>query len=104
MSNFAWSYVFESGKHATKVQTVEERASSEIPVPPPKPLLVAMPLPSQDEEFPLLVLSHGYLLYNSFYSQLIQHVASHGFIVVAPQVSLSVSLSNFLSYCYWKNL
>ncbi|KAJ0091834.1 hypothetical protein Patl1_25336 [Pistacia atlantica] len=54
------------------------------PVPPPKPLLIAMPTDAGD--FPLLLFLHGYLLYNSFYSQLIQHVASHGFIVIAPQL------------------
>ncbi|PON79987.1 Chlorophyllase [Parasponia andersonii] len=91
MSPFTCSNVFESGKHATKVQIVEAArggttSESEVPVPPPKPLLIATPLPSQEGEFPLLVFSHGYLLYNSFYSQLIQHVASHGFIVVAPQL------------------
>ncbi|POO02095.1 Chlorophyllase [Trema orientale] len=91
MSPFTCSNVFESGKHATKVQIVEAAgggttSESEVRVPPPKPLLIATPLPPQEGEFPLLVFSHGYLLYNSFYSQLIQHVASHGFIVVAPQL------------------
>ncbi|XP_024018785.1 chlorophyllase-2, chloroplastic [Morus notabilis] len=76
------SNVYESGKYSTVIQKVE--AETRIPVPPPKPLLIAMP--SEGGEFPLLVFSHGYLLYNSFYSQLLQHVASHGFIVIAPQL------------------
>ncbi|XP_045798020.1 uncharacterized protein LOC123892259 [Trifolium pratense] len=53
-------------------------------VPPPKSLLIATPI--EGGEFPLLLFLHGYLMYNSFYSQLIQHVASHGFIVIAPQL------------------
>ncbi|XP_062161714.1 chlorophyllase-2-like isoform X4 [Alnus glutinosa] len=43
-------------------------------------------MPSEAGEFPLLVFVHGYLLSNSFYSQLIQHIASHGFIVIAPKL------------------
>lgn len=94
------SNVFETGKYPTVVQKVEAEETRIIPVPPPKPLLIATP--SEEGKFPVLVFSHGYLLYNSFYSQLLQHVASHGFIVIAPQViSLSpVSLSlEFVFLC-----
>ncbi|KAJ1400755.1 Chlorophyllase [Sesbania bispinosa] len=52
--------------------------------PPPKPLLIATPV--EPGEFPLLLFLHGFLFDNSFYSQLIQQVASHGFIVIAPQL------------------
>ncbi|KAG6727214.1 hypothetical protein I3842_02G119300 [Carya illinoinensis] len=79
--------VFEIGKYRTVLQTVEAdicTAKSKLPIPPPKPLLVGMPC--EAGEFPLLVFLHGYFLYNSFYSQLLQHIASHGFIVVAPQL------------------
>ncbi|MED6119878.1 Chlorophyllase-2 [Stylosanthes scabra] len=75
--------VFNSGKHSTQLQRVECRSTT-CTVPPPKPLLLATPL--EDGEFPILLFLHGYLLYNIFYSQLIQHVASHGFIVIAPQL------------------
>lgn len=78
------SNVFETGKYPTVVQKVEAEETRIIPVPPPKPLLIATP--SEEGKFPVLVFSHGYLLYNSFYSQLLQHVASHGFIVIAPQL------------------
>ncbi|KAK9288309.1 hypothetical protein L1049_016760 [Liquidambar formosana] len=80
--------VFETGKYTTVLQKVELRTCTttkpSLPDAPPKPLLIAMP--SDAGEFPLLLFLHGYLLYNSFYSQLIQHVASHGFIVIAPQL------------------
>ncbi|KAK4587424.1 hypothetical protein RGQ29_024219 [Quercus rubra] len=79
--------VFAIGRYKTVLQTVETRScatKSTLAVPPPKPLLIARP--SEAGEYPILVLLHGYLLYNSFYSQLIQHIASHGFIVIAPQL------------------
>lgn len=88
--------VFEAGKYTTVLQKVESRTtcctaktSPPLPVPPPKPLLIVMPC--EAGEFPLLVFLHGYLLYNSFYSQLLQHIASHGFIVIAPQVHITLS-------------
>ncbi|XP_059447118.1 chlorophyllase-2 [Corylus avellana] len=79
--------VFDVGKYETLLRTVETgtcATKSKLPFPPPKPLLIAMP--SDAGEFPILVFLHGYFLYNSFYSQLIQHIASHGFIVIAPQL------------------
>ncbi|KAK6914006.1 Chlorophyllase [Dillenia turbinata] len=80
--------VFEPGNYKTMLLKLEPvaaaPANSSISDQPPKPLLIA--LPSEKGEFPTLLLLHGYLLYNSFYSQLIQHIASHGFIVIAPQL------------------
>ncbi|GAV57561.1 Chlorophyllase domain-containing protein [Cephalotus follicularis] len=79
--------VFKIGKYTTKLQKVELGACTtncSLEIPPPKPLLIA--LPCEAGEFPLLLFLHGYLLYNTFYSQLIQHIASHGFIVIAPQL------------------
>ncbi|XP_062150065.1 chlorophyllase-2 [Alnus glutinosa] len=87
MTSASAKNVFDVGKYETVLRTVETgccTTQSKLPVPPPKPLLIAMP--SEAGEFPLLVFLHGYLLYNSFYSQLIQHIASHGFIVIAPQL------------------
>nr|WAU86936.1 birch protein [Betula platyphylla] len=89
--------VFDVGKYETVLRTVETgtcTTKSKLAVPPPKPLLIAMP--SEAGEFPLLVFLHGYLLYNSFYSQLIQHIASHGFIVIAPQARLSIPIESQL--------
>ncbi|KAK0607703.1 hypothetical protein LWI29_018864 [Acer saccharum] len=89
--------VFETaGRYTTTLLRVESAAGTTcnnccsssvgaVPaLPPPKPLLIATPC--EAGEFPLLIFLHGYLLQNSFYSQLIQHVASHGFIVIAPQL------------------
>ncbi|XP_077240159.1 chlorophyllase 2 [Tasmannia lanceolata] len=84
--------IFQVGKHKVLLLRLEPDTfcfSSSTSRPPslnspPKPLLIATP--SDEGEFPVLVFIHGYLLFNSFYSQLLQHVASHGFIVVAPQL------------------
>ncbi|KAK2400058.1 chlorophyllase [Trifolium repens] len=76
--------VFETGKYTTQLLRIDSCSHTQD-VPPPKSLLIATPI--EGGKFPLLLFIHGYLLYNSFYSQLIQHVASHGFIVIAPQVS-----------------
>ncbi|KEH41057.1 putative chlorophyllase [Medicago truncatula] len=77
------SNVFETGNYTTKLLRVDSCSHAQN-VPPPKSLLIATPI--EGGEFPLLLFLHGYLLLNSFYSQLIQHVASHGFIVIAPQL------------------
>ncbi|GBG90217.1 hypothetical protein CBR_g50396 [Chara braunii] len=61
------------------------RSPSLAPItPPPKPLLLVFP--ATEGEYPVLVFQHGFCLVNSYYSQLLQHVASYGFIVVAPQM------------------
>ncbi|XP_050374083.1 chlorophyllase-2 [Argentina anserina] len=87
------SKVFELGKYRVEFQTVEAaedsgccstKSSSSVSLRPPKPLLIG--IPCEAGEFPVLLLLHGFLLSNSFYSQLIRQIASHGFIVIAPQL------------------
>lgn len=84
--------VFDAGNYSTSLQRVESatatscNTTNSTPLLPPKPLLIGMPSDDAGGEFPVLILLHGYLLLNSFYSQLILHVASHGFIVIAPQL------------------
>ncbi|KAF1884363.1 hypothetical protein Lal_00033539 [Lupinus albus] len=106
-SSAALANVFDTGKYNTELQTIQSgsytgncgsRHNHNIQgLPPPKPLLIANPL--EDGDFPLLLFLHGYLLYNSFYSQLIQHIASHGFIVIAPQHQKSeTEFSDFVEY------
>ncbi|KAK1295759.1 hypothetical protein QJS10_CPB15g01868 [Acorus calamus] len=73
--------VFDMGTQTVQLLKLGPETSSHPP--PPKPLLIATP--TGEGEYPVLVFLHGYLLYNTFYSQLLIHVASHGFIVVAPQ-------------------
>ncbi|KAK8933765.1 hypothetical protein KSP39_PZI015409 [Platanthera zijinensis] len=86
MSSSNSCQVFKSGKHAVKLVSVQQETGcrSSGGRAPPKPLLVWAP--SERGEFPVLIFLHGFLLYNSFYSQLLRHISSHGFIVVAPQL------------------
>lgn len=67
----------------SRVAAVADVADNEIVAP--KPLIVA--LPTEEGEYPVVQFHHGYTLQNMFYTQLISHIASYGFIVVAPQVS-----------------
>ena len=94
MSSSSSRNAFVDGKYKPDLLTVDlasrcrcyktTPSSSLTPPPPPKSLLVATPV--EEGEYPVVMLLHGYLLYNSFYSQLMLHVSSHGFIVIAPQV------------------
>jgi predicted dienelactone hydrolase len=57
-------------------------------------LCIAVPTVEGDVEgkFPVVQFQHGFWIKNTWYSQIISHVASYGFIVVAPQVN---SLASF---------
>ncbi|KAG9451908.1 hypothetical protein H6P81_004812 [Aristolochia fimbriata] len=76
--------IFLVGNRTVSLLRSEPGGSSSSPPSPPKPLLIASP--QEAGEYPLLLFLHGYLLNNSFYSQLIVRIASHGFIVIAPQL------------------
>ncbi|CAN6299368.1 unnamed protein product [Urochloa humidicola] len=78
--------VFDQGRHGVSLTRLNGTASAPSmgTPPPPKPLLVAAP--REAGQYPVLVFLHGYLAANSNYAQLFRHVASHGFIVVAPQM------------------
>ncbi|KAJ3702471.1 hypothetical protein LUZ61_006176 [Rhynchospora tenuis] len=77
-------YVFEIGSKSVKTFTVQANACKKAENSPMKPLLIASPM--EEGDYPVVVFLHGYLLYNSFYSQLFNHVASHGFILIGPQL------------------
>lgn len=86
--------VFNPGPFPTQILTIPAKnltsackissTTTNPPTLPPKPLLII--LPSQPGEYPLLILLHGYLLLNNFYTQLLTHIASHGYITIAPQM------------------
>ncbi|KAF5950634.1 hypothetical protein HYC85_012627 [Camellia sinensis] len=73
--------VFEEGKLSVKSMKVEESSESSSP---PKPLLIVTP--TLEGTYPILLFFHGFLIHNTAYEKLLQHVSSHGFIVVAPQL------------------
>ena len=55
---------------------------------PPAHLFVAAP--SVGGHYPVLLFKHGTLLANYAYSQFLLHIASYGYIVVAPQVYMYI--------------
>ncbi|XP_043691031.1 chlorophyllase-1, chloroplastic-like [Telopea speciosissima] len=76
--------VFETGKYEVKPISVDSGDLSIASPPPPKSLLVFTPL--KEGTYPVLLFLHGFALYNSFYSKLLTHIASHGYISIAPQL------------------
>nr|KYP39147.1 Chlorophyllase-1 [Cajanus cajan] len=74
--------VFEKGDiHWKKVNVDSSIANSSSP---PKPLLIFTPtLPGA---YPVIFFCHGFCVRNNFYSELLAHIVSHGFILVAPQL------------------
>ncbi|KAJ9696112.1 hypothetical protein PVL29_008386 [Vitis rotundifolia] len=72
--------VFEPGNLSVSCIRVE---TSNI-ASPPKPLLIVTP--TIQGTYPVLLFLHGFELRNTFYTQLLQLISSHGFIVVAPQL------------------
>lgn len=43
-------------------------------------------LPESGGEFPVVVFQHGFMARNVYYDGILRHLASHGFVVVAPQM------------------
>lgn len=78
-----WEMVFKAGRFPVEISYSTKLGSATAP-PPPKPLLFAFP--TQSGEYPVLLLFHGFLIPNTSYTQLLQHISSHGYITVAPQM------------------
>ncbi|GJM99599.1 hypothetical protein PR202_ga16719 [Eleusine coracana subsp. coracana] len=81
--------VFKPGKLAVEVLPVDH--SNALPTPP-IPVLIAAP--KDAGTYPVAMLLHGFFLQNRFYEQLLKHVASFGFIMVAPQFHTSLISNN----------
>nr|ACO50429.1 chlorophyllase 2 [Pachira macrocarpa] len=75
--------VFVTGKYHPTSVSVDPSNSS--PSSPPKPLLIFTP--SEQGTYPVILFFHGFYLRNNFYTGLLLHISSHGFIIVAPQLS-----------------
>lgn len=50
------------------------------------PAPVTIYAPSAAGQYPVVIFQHGFLLATGHYSDMLEHIASHGFIVVAPQM------------------
>lgn len=73
-------YVGSGDVYETGELTVTRQDISDAPVD------VLIITPEEDGEYPVVVFQHGFLMANTHYGDLLQHVASHGFVVVAPQM------------------
>lgn len=86
--------VFQKGDIHWKQFNVETSTASSSP---PKPLLIFTP--TVPGLYPVILFCHGFCIRTSYYSKLLAHIVSHGFILVAPQLVYLVllTLSNFSS-------
>ncbi|KZV50452.1 chlorophyllase-1 [Dorcoceras hygrometricum] len=75
----AKSSVFTPGN--LKVKTIKVKKSNDAS--PPSELFVVTPVSMG--AYPVILFCHGYCTANTWYSHLLQHISSHGFIIVAPQ-------------------
>lgn len=50
------------------------------------PTALRIHFPASTGEFPVVLFQHGFMTRNSAYDGVLQQVASHGFVVVAPQM------------------
>lgn len=56
------------------------------------PVAMRIHAPEQPDVYPLVVFQHGFLQANSSYTEILTHLASHGFVVVVPQMYPPFSL------------
>lgn len=80
--------VFSNGPYTSKVITVKtsSRCFNSSPSPPPKPLFIVFP--DNQGKYKVILFLPGTSASNTSYSKLFDHLASHGYIVVSPQVRL----------------
>ena len=85
--------VVQPGKLAVEVIAVDHDTNPT----PPIPILIASP--KDAGTYPVAMLLHGFCLQNHFYEEVLKHIASFGFIMVAPQVNHYCLLMHF-TYMY----
>jgi len=81
--------IFQSGNFKWKTFNVDTS---------PKPLLVFTP--TVEGTYPVILFYHGFAIWNSYYHNLLGHITSHGFIVVAPQLVYIFNSYNKFSFIY----
>ncbi|CAN1176984.1 Chlorophyllase type 0 [Linum perenne] len=73
--------VFKQGEFEVQSRNVKAGRSSTSSGPPRPLYLVA---PTRPGKYPIFLFAHGTFLDSKLYSGILSHVASHGYIVVAP--------------------
>ena len=77
-------YVGSGDPYSPGPLTVVQTALDEDATGPPVDVVVFAP--EQAGDYAVLVFQHGFQMRNSYYATMLSHVASHGFVVVAPQM------------------
>ncbi|CAK7346532.1 unnamed protein product [Dovyalis caffra] len=97
--------VFETGKF----HPITSHIGSRFTCSPPKPLLIVRP--KEDGTYPVILFHHGTAFQNSWYTDVLKFISSHGYIVVAPQLyqlmppsgqrelDLAAKVANWLPLC-----
>lgn len=70
---------YETGQLSV-TSTVVERCDRGVPV------LLRIHAPQASGQYAVLLFQHGFMVESSAYEGMLRHIASHGFIVVAPQM------------------
>jgi len=70
---------YEPGPLQVKTVSVDQGQQG-APVP------MVIHFPTAKHTYAVIVFQHGFLLSNAYYSNMLLHVTSHGFVVVAPQM------------------
>lgn len=85
--------VFEKGDYETDHITVKASKGKNAKASKGKtvkeaslPVDVFIVTPTEKGTYPVLLFCHGWKMTNEWYSDLFDHIASHGYIIVAPQV------------------
>lgn len=86
------SSVFQRGDLKVESFTVENSAISSL-----TPSLFVV-TPTEEGKYPVIQFHNGFLCRNTSYSQLLEHIASHGFIVAAPQSKFTLSGTKQIQY------
>ncbi|CAN6179943.1 unnamed protein product [Urochloa humidicola] len=76
--------VFQTGKLAVEVISVDHDTN------PTPPLRILIASPKDVGTYPVAILLHGFCLQNHFYEEVLKHIPSSGFIMVAPQFHPSI--------------
>eukprot|EP00850_Spirogloea_muscicola_P009604 SM000054S18090 [mRNA] locus=s54:437722:438946:+ [translate_table: standard] len=75
---------FSEGPHSVEVFRIPAAPPDGSSALPPKPLLVAAP--TERGDYAVVLFFHGYVLEDRFYTSILRHLASYGYIAIAPQM------------------
>ena len=82
--------VFKRGKYTAKPITTCNA---------PKTLFIVTP--DTEGTYPVLLFLHGYNICPCCYTNLLEHISSHGYIVVAPRVSVQLPFPLFFYFYFY---